>query len=131
MQTKYYIVQNTCKEYLTDNYVQTVIYYDQLYNIVDFAALIYTWKDLNNNFCRDIRQSTKYIIFDKFVKILKEIIEYYRSIVKSNTRFSADTRLSAIADIFVDRFDKKKAAFQRNIKATEYCLLNQQLQYQY
>ncbi len=94
--------------------------------MIDFATLTYTWKDLDNNLRRDVRQSIKYIISNKFVKALKEIIEYYKSIIKNDTRSFANA--FANASIFANRFDKKKTAFQRDVKSIERRLLNQQSQ---
>lgn len=108
---------------MVNNYVQIVIYYNRLYNIIDFATLIYAWKDFDNNIRCNIRQSTRYTILNKFVKALKKVIEYYKSVTK-NIRIFANT------NIVVDRFDKMKTTFQHNIKTTKRYLLDQ-LQYQY
>ena len=122
LQTKHYIVQNARKERLVNNYVQTIIRYSRFCDVIDFAILIYAWKDLDNNLRRDIRQSIKYTISNKFVEALKEIIEYYESITKNNTRLFANA--FANASIFASRFNKKKTTFQRDVKSIKRRLLN-------
>lgn len=124
LQAEHYTVQDARKGRPADDYVQSIIRHGRSCDVVDFAALTYAWKGLDDDLRRDVKRPTKHTTSDEFVEALDEVIEYYGSITRKDTRSTANTT-------FGNRFDEKEAAFQRGVKATERRLLNQQSPQQY
>lgn len=115
LQAKHYIMQDARKERSIDDYIQAIIRHGRSCDIVDFAAFIYAWKNLENELRRDVRRSTRHVSLDEFVKALENIIEYYGSTTKTNNAIRKDDRalLVFFDRVFtINRFDEKEIAFQ-------------------